>query len=74
MAHTFTVSADKEVHDQYKRFCIDHRLKVSTELQRFMEGEIAGKQEAYNALVNQVDNLQKAVNELTGNNQDKGGF
>jgi hypothetical protein len=66
MAYTKTISCKEETYIEFQKLCIERGTKVSTELQAFMESELSDKQKAFDSLVDQVNNLQNIVNELTG--------
>jgi hypothetical protein len=62
MIKTFTVSAEQELHSDYKRLCIDRGTNVSKALQEFMQSELDGKQKAFEQLEKRVDDLETLIN------------
>jgi len=71
MANTITISVEKSLHEDYKRFCIDNGLKVSTEISRFMQMELDGKEKRFLALEESVNKLLKLAGESV-NKEEQG--
>ncbi len=75
MIKTFTVSADVQLHSDYKRLCIDRGTNISKALQEFMQSELGDKQKAFELLEKRVDELENTVYQKTvSESKNKNGF
>lgn len=76
MAYTITISVDKSLHENYKRHCIDHGLKVSTEISKFMKDELDDKnkliEKRFLSLEESVNSLYKMVNAELPKDREEG--
>lgn len=71
MAHTFTVSTNAKLHEEFKKVVYARGSNISEAICQYMQSEVDGTEEEFNKLKDTVDDLVNRISSLESPDSEK---